>query len=428
MRKSVLSLILGLFCCVFANAQDFRTSYFLSNYLYDYRINPACMGNSYDGFVSVGVGDVTVGVQSSFPMNTVIFKDSGGYHLGVNKDFSEEKLSQIIPAFSKLNLVIDENIFAMGWNRGNTAGTLEVNLRSYTSGYFDYELIRMGYYGYDGIPYSMQNTKFNTRDWVEVAYGFSNSVSDRFSFGGRIKGLIGLNYSDLDVEVLSCDYGTGIDLKCDGVGSLKSSNTFLRFPVDNGLISPQPQFGRYTIGGFGVAADLGFLLRTDRDIEISVSALDIGGLLWHNKIYGVQNDLRYLDNLEDVYKFVEETPASGTSFVMNPVTVEAGVKYPINQYLSAGTLATIRVDNTARGWYEIRVGGSVSPAEVFSIAASAAMNTLGAGIGMAMNLRVPGVAFTVGTDSLFGLFSLNSDGIPARKLNTNLHAGLSVAW
>lgn len=428
MRKIFKIIVLGLFCGAFAaNAQDFRTGYFLSNYLYAYRINPAFMSDSYRGFLAVGAGDLTVGVQASFPMSPFIYKEDGSYHFGVNHDFSEGKLDEIIPQFSKANVSINENIFAMGWNRGRTSGTLEVNLRSYSSAYFDHELVRMAYNEYEDLPYSLEKTKFNTRNWLEVAYGFGTALSDRFSFGGRIKGLIGLNYSDLDLDYLYCDYDAS-GLVARGEGFFRSTNTFITFPENNGLITPSPQFGRYTIGGFGVSADLGIKLTTDNDIEISVAALDLGGLLWHNKIFGDQDEDRHPGSFEDVYKFMVDDPASSTSFIMNPVTIEAGVRYPISEYLSAGTLATIRVDNTARGWYEIRVGGAFSPAQIFSIAASAAMNTLGSSIGLAMNLRVPGIAFTLGTDSLFGLFSFNSDFVPARKVNTNLHAGLSIAW
>lgn len=427
MRKLIYSLALSIVCSVFLNAQDFRTSYFLSNYLYDYRINPAFMGDSYRGFISVGVGDVNVGVQASFPVSALVYKDYDGYQFGLSDGCTIEKLRNNMQNFNKINLCVNENILALGWNRGRTAGTLEVNLRSYTSGYFDYELVRMAIEEYDGLPYSQENTKFNTRDWLEVAYGFSNHISDRFSFGGRIKGLIGLNYSDLNIEHLNCDYSASY-LETSGIGTFRSTDTFITFPAGNGMIGLQPEFGRYTIGGLGVSADLGFKLTTDRGIEISVAALDLGGLMWHNKIFGTQDDDRHLDVLWDAYKFVEEAPDSNADFVMNPVTIEAGARYPINEVLSAGTLATIRIDNTARGWYEIRAGGAFTPAKAFSIAASAAMNTLGAGIGLALNLRVPGIAFSLGSDSLLGLFSFNSDMIPSRRLNTNLHAGLSIAW
>lgn len=426
MRKLIYSLALSIVCSVFLNAQDFRTSYFLSNYLYDYRINPAFMGDSYRGFTSVGVGDVNVGVQASFPVSALVYKDYDGYQFGLSDGYSIEKLRNKLQNFNKMNVSISENIFAFGWNRGRTAGTLEVNLRSYTSGYFDYELARMAIEEYDGFPYGLENTKFNTRDWLEVAYGFSSHVSDSFSFGGRIKGLIGLNYSDLNVDYLYCDYDPYLVARSEGM--FRSSNTFITFPTSNGMIGLQPEFGRYTIGGLGVSADLGFKLTTDRGIEIGVSALDLGGLMWHSKIFGTQDEDRRLNSLEDVYKFIEDDPASSTTFVMNPVTIEAGARYPISDVLSAGTLATIRIDNTARGWYEIRVGGSFTPAQAFSVAASAAMNTLGAGIGFALNFRVPGIAFSLGSDSLFGLFSFNSDLIPSRRLNTNLHAGLSIAW
>lgn len=428
MRKSSIALFLSIFCCVFANAQDFRTSYFLSNYLYDYRINPASLGDSYDNsFISVGIGDVNVGGQATFPMNAFIWKEDGSYNFGVNKNFSLEKLHDIFPTFSKANFSISENVFAMGWKRGYNAGMLEVNLRSYSSAYFDFDLVKMGYNGPDGLPYSLQNTKMNTRNWLEVAYGFKNSISDNFSFGARIKGLIGLNYSNLDVYSLYSDY-QGSSIVAYGDGTFTSTNTFLKFPQNGSLISLQPEFGRYMIGGFGAAADLGLKIQTSRDIEITVAVLDLGGLMWRNKLFGEPRNTPSLDSFEDIYKIDELEPESSMSFVMNPVTVEAGARYPISENLSAGTLATIRIDKTARGWYEIRVGGAFTPAPAFSIAASAAMNTLGAGLGLAMNLRVPGVAFSVGTDSLFGLFCLNEDSVPARKFNSNIHAGLSVAW
>ena len=429
MRKLVTTMIFSLFCCVLTNAQDFRTSYFLSNYLYDYRINPAFMGDSFKGFFSAGVGNVNVGAQASFPMDVFIYKEDGSYNFGINRDFSIEKLNKIIPTFSKANVSIDENILAIGWTRGHKAGTLEVNLRSYTSAYFDYELVRMAYNGLDELPYAIENTKASTRNWLEVAYGFNDRISDNFSFGARIKGLVGLNFSDLNIPSYHCDYDATYAgrLTASGDGTFRSSNTFLKYNSVDGLIDLRPEFGRYTIGGFGAAVDLGFKLTTSSDIEISVAVLDLGGLVWYNRIFGAISD-RYCDGVEDLYTIMEAEPDSPISFVMSPVTVEAGARYPINEYLSAGSLATIRIDNTARGWYEIRIGGAYSPVKAFSVAASAAMNTLGSGLGFAFNLRIPGIAFSLGSDSIFSLFPFNSDMIPARKFNTNLHAGLSIAW
>lgn len=426
MRKFVSCLILSMVCCVSLGAQDFRTGYFLSNYLFDYRFNPAFMGDSYKGFISVGVGDVTVGLQSSFPLSAFVYKDYDGYQVGIAEGYSSDDLRKKMQNFNKVNVSVNENIFGMGWNRGRTAGSLEVNLRSYTSGYFDFELVKMAYEGLDGIPYSVENTKINTRNWLEVAYGFRSNFSDRFSFGARIKGLIGLNITELNVPILHLDYyGSGCCI--EGDSSFRTSNSFLKFPESNGRINPIPELGRYVIGGFGAAADLGFKLITDRDIEIAVSILDLGGLMWRNKLFGTQDCMEF-SSMEEAYYFRSEEPDSPTSFIMNPISVEAGARYPISEHLSAGTLATLKIDNTARGWYEIRVGGAYTPAPAFSVAASAAINTLGAGIGLAMNLRIPGIAFTLGSDSIFGLFSFNSDFVPSRKLNTNLHAGLSIAW
>lgn len=430
MQKLATALLTSFFCCVLANAQDLRTSYFLSNYIYEYRINPALMGDSYKGFLSAGIGNATANVQASFPMNAFIFKEDGRYCFGINRNYSLEKLDKMLPTFSKANVSVNENLLAIGWTRRNTAGTLELNLRSCNSAYFDFELVKMGYDGLEGVPYAAGNTKFNTRNWLEIAYGYKNEVSDRFSFGARLKGLVGLSFSDLNVPDYYCfyDYIDDQGFVVDGNGSFRSSNTILTFSSVDGMIDPtKPQFGHYTIGGFGAAADLGLKLTTGKDVEISVAVLDLGGLVWKNGMYGKISQ-RPCSGNEDMFKIKEEKPDSPSSFVMNPVTVEAGARYPFSRSLSFGALATIRIDNTARGWYEVRAGGAFSPAKAFSIAASAALNTLGPGIGLAMNLRVPGIAFTLGSDSILGLFAFNSDYIPCRKLNTNLHAGLSIAW
>ena len=430
MRKLFTFLFASMVCSAVCSAQDFRTSYFLSNYIYDYRINPAFMGDSFKGFVSAGVGNVTASVQASFPMNAFIYKENGRYCFGLNKDYTLEKLTSTLPTFSKANVSVNENLLAAGWTGKKTAGTIEVNLRSYNSAYFDIELVKMACNGFDDVPYGIGNTKASTRNWIEVAYGYKNRVSDNFSFGARLKGLVGLAFSDLNAPDYFCYYNY-IDESgyyVDGNGTFRSSNTFLTYSISDGKIDPrQPKFGHYSIGGFGAAADLGLKLTTRRNLEITVAFLDLGGLVWNNKIYGKVCERPCLDE-DDIYRIMEANPDSPASFVWNPVTVEAGARYPFGSKFSAGALATIRIDNTARGWYEIRAGGAYSPAKVFSVAASAAINTLGAGIGFALNLRIPGIAFTLGSDSILGLFAFNSDFIPYRKLNTDLHAGLSVAW
>lgn len=430
MRKLLPAIIICLLCSLGIHAQDFRTGFFLKNYLYDYRLNPACHGDSYNGFVSFGIGDVTVGLQSNFPLAPFIFKDSqGSYTIGLAEGYSMDKLRKRMPNFGKVNICINENLASFGWVKRNSAGSFEVNLRSNSSAYIDYETAKIFMDGLSGVPYSCENQKVNSRNWLEVAYGFGRSLSSSFSVGARIKGLIGLNYSDFNSSYLGLDQNHDdiYTFVRDSEGSFRSSNDVLNFKSTDGIIHPVPQLGHYGIGGIGAAVDLGMKIITDRDLEISVSILDLGGLLWKNKIYGELRNM-VIGTIPEVFDLVEAKPEKGSSFVLNPISVEAGVIYPINDVISAGTLATIRIDETARGWYELRVGGAFSPSRVFSVAASAGMNTLGAGIGAALNLRLPGIALFIGTDSLLPLFSLNSDFIPRMKINSAVNAGLSIAW
>ena len=427
MRRLVSTGLFLILLSLAASAQDFRTSYFLQNYLYDYRLNPAFHGDSYNGFIGIGISNVTVSAQTTYPLSPFIFRDAqGNLTFGYDQTVSIEKLQKKLPKFGKANLCLNENIFSSGWVRRGTAGSFEVNLRSYSSGYIDLETVKILANGLSGIPYSVESQRLSSRNWLEVAYGFGHSISDRFSFGARIKGLIGLNYSLIDDTDLILDSREDNSLYINGYGEFISSNHFLHFPSANGQIGIRPDWGHFGIGGIGAAIDLGIKVVTERDLEISVSILDLGGLLWKNSLYGQIKEMD-ITGISDAFTFTEVDPSQESLFVLNPITVEAGVRSPINELISVGTLATLRIDETARGWYELRVGGAFSPSKMFSVAASAAMNTLGAGIGAAMNVRFPGISFFVGTDSILPLFFLEK-WIPNRRINTALNAGLSIAW
>lgn len=427
MRRLVSTGLFLIFLSLAAHAQDFRTSYFLQNYLYDYRLNPAFHGDSYNGFIGIGISNATVGAQTTYPLSPFIFRDAqGNLDFGFDPSTSVEKLQKKLPKFGKANLCINENIFSSGWVRRGTAGSFEVNLRSNSSGYIDFETVKILANGESATPYSVESQRLSSRNWLEVAYGFGRSISDRFSFGARIKGLIGLNYTLIDDTDLIIDRREDNSLYINGYGEFISSNHFLHFQSSNGLIGIGPDWGHFGIGGIGAAVDLGIKVITEKDLEISVSILDLGGLLWKNSLYGQIQEMD-IPSISDAFTFSESDPSQESLFVLNPITLEAGVRSPINEVISVGTLATIRIDETARGWYELRVGGAFSPSKMFSVAASAAMNTLGAGIGAALNVRFPGISFFVGTDSILPLFFLDK-WIPSRRINTALNAGLSIAW
>ena len=281
-------LLVGALC---AKAQDFATGYFLGGYQYAYRMNPAFP--SEHNFFSVGLGQFGANIQSDFGFSDFVKKNaSNQYVLFLNNDITtEDFMSGFNNGLNKFELNTNLNLISRGhWNKEKHAmSTFDVAIRSTTRLDLPYDLF---YFLKDGTAtrknFDFSGTGLTSRNYLELAYGVSKIVKNKFNYGFRIKGLIGLANASMNMENLTVDMTTD-NWVINAKGTLSGSVPFATLGVDD---EGYYDYSKIAIDaskvtknlGIGVAGDFGLSINLFPWFTISGAILDFGVVNWVDEI------------------------------------------------------------------------------------------------------------------------------------------------
>jgi len=447
-----------LFCFAFlltltyaVSAQEFKTGYFLDNYTYGYRINPAAPieGDPYT-FFSIGVGNITSEVHTNFPFSSVISnaKDGSGLVLPLlNNGYSESEILASLEPFNNLQMNNSVNLITFGHQGYESRWSVEINLRndSYLSLPSDFfSFVKRGLAGlasgeYNDI-YKFDGLHMDTNLYTELAVGYTAKIGDKVTIGGRVKGLMGFAAVNADWNL---DIGPGAtkDVNLDTDADINASAPILESVFatysEGGksyydLEQTYGNLGKLSVPdvksligsyGIGAALDLGVTVEPVSGLTLSASVNDLGLMSWKSSVKAHIDYVGELDGEEYGRGLgVENLAGSRYTTLMN-YSIHAGAKYrmPFYDRLSVGLLGTFQQHNK-----EARLGIDITPIDLISLAASAAYGTFGTNVGAALNIRFPGVNLFVGADGMLFNF-IPKTPVPQNKVNTTLTAGLVIA-
>lgn len=415
------------------SAQSLRTGYFLDNYVYSYHFNPALIPDSTKVFVGMGADNLTVGVNSNIGLNSVLFPVTidGKKQLvtGFNSAVSASDFLDGLKDRIRVGADLTENILSLGIVNKRSMVTVEINARMDVAAGLPKDMVSILKSGTD-VPgsYSINDISASVTSFAELAIGYSYRISDNLNVGGRLKLLAGA--ADLQAQISTLNATVKDEIIVAGKGDIRANilNQKLKATPEGNidmddlfeLVQPAP-------GGYGAALDLGAELSLPgvEGLTLSASILDLGGILWLNTVKGSADFNQAIGNeeskpVEDLFKLEsnDESQFAGIGPCLN-----IGARYQIVKMFSVGALATVRPGRF--GMAETRLGATFTPGKVFSLAASAGLNTFGTSFGCAMSLKVPGFNFYIGTDSIFTHYT--PEYIPIDKLNTRLTLGLVIA-
>ena len=164
--KNIKPIILTLALAtagICASAQS-RSSYFLDNYVYGYRLNPAIM--SERSFFSLPVvGNVQADIQSGIGVSTLLYPapDGNGLVTGFNSSVSSEEFLSKIKDANAIGLTADFNFISLGFRKERSMTNIELNLRTTTDAALPGDLFRLLKEGSKASAYDLSNTKINVR-------------------------------------------------------------------------------------------------------------------------------------------------------------------------------------------------------------------------------------------------------------------------
>ncbi|MBO4476098.1 MAG: hypothetical protein J5737_05220 [Bacteroidales bacterium] len=445
MKKLLISGILALVAFVAASAQDFKTGYFLDNYTYGYRINPASPLNGDEfTFFSLGLGNVSAELNSNFPPSILIAPGKDGNYLMPFLNWAQYSDSDILTPLADLNkMTLDANVNLLTFGRqtDDHLFSVELNVRAgasvgATRDFFSFArrgLSSLETGDYSGV-YQFTNINLGVDTYGELAIGYSQKIGDILTIGGRVKALVGMANAAADWSAL------GKEGSVEDVYAESDANLALSLPVDlqvptgsydgntyydlNALAEQMASFNikdiHKTIAGYGAAVDLGVTVEPVDGLSISASVLDLGFISWNSTVNSSMS-FKGEFNGDDFSRILTIKEQGGPRFSrMLNYTAHAGVKYrmPFYDGLTVGALGTFQKNNK-----EGRLGVDFTPFKFLSLAASGGYGTFGPSFGAALNLRAPILNFFVGMDGIVTKFS---GLVPDTKVATLVTTGLVI--
>ena len=444
--KKIYSVLFILLICAGADAQSFRTGYFLDNYVFRYRINPAI--NPEESFFGIAVSNLDLQNNSTIGVSSLLYPNGGSIVTGLHSSVDANTFLSNLSEVNALNLDESINILSLGFAKENHASTIEFNVRSTAGASLPYNLFAFLKKGGTNTSYNIGDIYASANAFADLVYGYSHQISDRLSIGARVHALIGLasvnangNENSISMNEQEISINTNLALSSAGLVQLGFSDGAIDldktvFGMDNGM------------GGFGASIDLGAIYKPVDGLELSFSVNDLGGISWKNNVnaeaYGAHsfkggnitfNGGNVTSDFEDTLdKFIKsfnfKSTGKTSKFKLMPMTISAGARYrmPFYEGLSTGLLATFHTGKYT-SWYDVRFGATVSPARIISATANVGVTSFGPSFGAAFNMHLGPLNLTLGIDSYIGkIAKLEKLSVPLNKFQENIHFGLAFSF
>ena len=264
--------------------------------------NPAENASLDYGFVRIG--EFQSNSRNNIGAASFLFPSGDKLVTGLHSSISNETFLGGLKAVNSLYSQIDYNLVSYGW-KSSTRGfhTLEVGARVNYGLSIPKEIFQILKTGTAQSPYNLSPLRAFGNVYGEIAYGYSLPLSDKFSIGGRIKLLVGLNSVDvvtrqLNLTTTEDQYVLDLDADID----LTNRNT--KFGTDaEGYLDYTSFSGKGKLGapvGGGLALDLGFVWKPLDGFTLSASVLDMGGILWYYGNAGTSSGSYSFEGLKDL--------------------------------------------------------------------------------------------------------------------------------
>ena len=441
--KTAIALA-ALFCCYGASAQ-IQSTYFLDNYTYSYRHNPANMSDK--SFAGLVLSNISLGVGSNVGLSTIFYPAQSGNGLvtGFNSSVSTEEFLSGINDSNSFQGNFDLNIFSLGLRKEKSMTTFELNSRTLMDATIDGDLFRFLKQGTQNTPYDFSSTALGVKSYIELAVGHSRRLGENLSIGFRVKGLMGLAgvYANLqDTQATLSESQIAVNMK----GKAGVAGSLLQFQTDSdGKVSGAGGGSGFGPAGFGAAIDAGVNWKPMDGLTISASVSDLGLISWkYSSLAEGNNTVTYkgvdlsgenakiddeldkvMDDFKDLLDFRKKS-GEESSADMLPFRINASARYqiPTLKSLSVGTLVTYQ--NSAIPVFDFRAAVTYTPKQWFSLTGNAGGSSFGPVWGCAVNFCTSALNFFFGFDGFAG--PVSSDFIPVDKFDVKMNLGLVLRF
>ena len=445
-----LGFMAGTSAVMSAQQNNTRTAYFLDNYTYGYRLNPA-FDSEMNFFAIPVLGNVSLGAESSVGLSNFLYPSSNGkLALFIDDSVSSQEFMNGLKDRNMLNANLNLTVLATGFRTGRFYHTIDVSVKANENAVLSKSLFDFAKVGTTNgsTAWQIENVGVGADVFGEVAYGLSTNIGESLRIGARLKVLMGLAHADVMVDKLNLSMSEE-NWTASTEGSVEVAGPIEFGTSGNNTVDLSSiEMGDFNgLSGFGFGVDLGASYRFLDHFTASVSVLDLGFISWKNmtKAQSTGSNSYYfdgfgtMDSADDLtsgiqgltdevlslVQFEKVNEAKGNSPLS--ATLHAGIEaeMPFYDRLSFGLLGTHRF-NGAYSWTEGRLSANVTPVDCIGLAVSGGVSNFGGSFGGIVNFVFPGFNLFVGADSF--LVKVSPQYIPVKKFNTNLALGLNITF
>lgn len=474
MKKARFFAVLALLFVSFAGAfaqQNLRSGYFLDGYAYRNKLNPAFANER--GYFTIGIGNINVGAESNFSLNSFIRPIDGGYGSIMSSAVLWEDIEKSLSNINRASASVNATILSVGfWTGKKLYHTIDLNVRAEGNGTVPYSVVQAIKNPSAFDRFSADEISVKMRAYTELSYGLTGLVGDCVSIGARAKFLVGIGNADAVINNFEMVRNGGswdvnaeskMNVNLPGIVKIPTKGEIdpscsperfdrLRFADLKFDINPSMDILKsLKIPGYGASFDFGVSWKFADYFTLSAAVLDLGFMMWNNHktavnpaggwnfagfseiptvAEGAARSLKdqyddFSDMIDDCFPFVWENQDAPKQIEMLQTTVNAGfeAKMPFYERLSFGLLGTAHIDKGAK-WYEGRFSANIAPLDWLSFATDYAYSSFGHSFGFVMNIHCQGFNFFVGTDSLLPVINLKNK-VPTSRMNTNAAFGIN---
>lgn len=434
MKKTIVIAALAAAICSSINAgAQTNTAFFLDNYVYGYRLNPAIM--SEKGFVGLGVSNIDLGLQSDLGVSAFLYPNEAknGLVTGLHSSVSAEEFLSKIQDANRIGLDAGINIFSAGRRKETKMSNFEINLKANGGAYLPGDFFKFLKCGSQASAYDLSSLSAGASAYLELAYGRAwMTKKQKLTLGYRVKALVGVASIDVNAPTaaltvnaneISANVLANGRMACSALNFGKGADGKLKLGTDFGNVGP---------AGYGAAIDFGVKYKPIKSLTITAGISDLGAISWkYNSLakasgsysfegfdnIGVDTDFdaeinNIKSELEKVFSF---SPIEGTASAMQmlPFTLNAGVRYrlPIVRFISVGALATYHNDALAP-YYDARFGATLTPLSWLSVTANTGKTSTGNVCGAALSVSLLFLNVFASVDAYSGPIGIyNIDGV-----------------
>lgn len=474
MKYRISAIVLATFMSLAAVAQELRTSYFMQTSNYRHEMNPALLETPYVAMPLV-LGNLNFGLTGNIGLTNFIYKMQPSWQgYGVDGRNLTTFMHPNVDASTFLGKLNDQNKLAIhlkyqlagvAFRAFGGMNVVELNLCSNTSLSLPKSLFDFMKTTGEKPDYQIKDLGLRTENYLELGLGHSHKMGEKLTVGGKVKFLIGVAYSDLNVRNLNLhlrdDYWL-VDGDAHLSAAVMKSTLSYEGPDKNYVDSNGNMTDRRRIdgidevkpglSGFGLAFDLGATYQLLPDLKLSAAITDLGFINWNNayqassagvwRFEGFENDIyaggtdtgnnkiedqldAIQEDLKDMFALYEdETPQKSDARALT-ATLNLGAEYtlPVYRKLRFGFLYTGRMAGKF-SHHQGMLTATVRPVKWFEVAVNMAVGSTGITSGMVLDFHARHFNFFVGTDRFFG--KLSKQFIPLNSTNANVSLGMSV--